>query len=638
MSEFFSWDLIDLSKVRKSSGEVTTLCPKCSHTRKKKNDKCLGVNLTEGIAHCNHCDAVSKRDFEEKEYTPKVYVIPKWSNTTELPNNVVKWFEGRGIYQKTLRDNKISYSLEYMPSKGKEFGTIQFPYLVKESVLNVKYRTYDKHFKMYKDAKKVLYGLDHIQDTKTAYFVEGEIDKLSFYEAGITNVVSCPNGVPLSQAEKEQYQVTGQFNDDNILNLDYLDNSMQYIEHIEKWILCTDKDAPGQKLQRELIRRFGAENCEILDLKGCKDANDLLIKEGKYSLQNLQSVAVPLDGVFSINDEWDYIQDIRENGYNVGLSIDIEDFDKHYKYRLGELDLVTGMPNHGKTTYQAWEMVLTAVMFGWKWAVYSPENYPAGEFYISLIEAYLSKSISKSEEGATDNEMEKAKDFISNHFYVVDWDDDDALVTPEMVIKKTKELIKRKGVNALLIDPWNDLYHEYKNGENDAKYLQRILSQVRRFKRKYNIKLVINAHPTIQKQRDTEDHPEQGKRPCVVWFYDVDGGAMWGNRMDNCRTVYRNVADEQHYKTTELHVQKIKFQKLVGIPTMGDPIKLEFNNNRFLINGEDPIKKFLSRKAWEEKQLTEGEQQQIKAFSKSHLNNNNYDDIADQLPFEDCPF
>ena len=109
---------------------------------------------------------------------------------------------------------------------------------------------------MYKDAKKVLYGLDHIQDTKTAYFVEGEIDKLSFYEAGITNVVSCPNGVPLSMVEKEQYQITGQFNDDNILNLDYLDNSMQYIDHIEKWILCTDKDAPGQKLQRELIRRL----------------------------------------------------------------------------------------------------------------------------------------------------------------------------------------------------------------------------------------------------------------------------------------------------------------------------------------------------------------------------------------------
>ena len=93
MSEFFSWDLIDLTKVRKTSGEVTTTCPVCSHTRKKKNDKCLGVNLTEGVAHCNHCNAKSVRSFEEKTYEPKIYVMPKWENITELPDNVVKWFE-----------------------------------------------------------------------------------------------------------------------------------------------------------------------------------------------------------------------------------------------------------------------------------------------------------------------------------------------------------------------------------------------------------------------------------------------------------------------------------------------------------------------------------------------------------------
>ena len=29
----------------KVAGEVTVLCPECSHTRKKKRDKCLSVNL-----------------------------------------------------------------------------------------------------------------------------------------------------------------------------------------------------------------------------------------------------------------------------------------------------------------------------------------------------------------------------------------------------------------------------------------------------------------------------------------------------------------------------------------------------------------------------------------------------------------
>lgn len=595
MKDFFSWDLIDLSKVRKYSGEVVTLCPVCSHTRRKKNDKCLGVNLDTGVAHCCHCNATSKRDLEERVYIKKEYVLPKWENNTNLPDNVVKWFkEERGISQNTLIENKINYGKEWMPQTQKEEGAIQFPYIINEKVVNIKYRTAKKHFKLFKDAKKVLYGLDHIKDTKVAYYVEGELDKLSFYEVGIKNVVSCPNGVALSAYEKEQYEKSGEFNDQNVLNLEYLTDSMPYIDHIEKWIICTDKDAAGQKLQRELIRRFGAENCEILDLKGCKDANELLVKHGKTAFDNLLSVPIPLEGVYTISDEWDYIQDIRKNGYKKGQGIGIEAYDKHYKYRLGEIDLIAGIPNHGKTTFIAWEIILTSVLFGWKWCVYSPENYPAGELYISLIEIFLNKDVDENGYNkATDNEMQEAKDFIADHIFVIDWSEDDQLVTPEMVMNKTKELIKRKGVNALLIDPWNDLYHEFKNGENDAKYLQRILSQCRRFKRKYNVKFVINAHPIVSKIREKENHPEQGERPSVVWFYDVDGGAMWGNRMDNSRTLYRNVKDDMYKNVSEIHVQKIKHQKLVGVPTTEDPIKLNYNGKRFLINGIDPLKPFV---------------------------------------------
>ena len=39
----------------KTSGEVQCLCPQCSHTRKKKNDKCLSVNLDKQSWFCHHC-------------------------------------------------------------------------------------------------------------------------------------------------------------------------------------------------------------------------------------------------------------------------------------------------------------------------------------------------------------------------------------------------------------------------------------------------------------------------------------------------------------------------------------------------------------------------------------------------------
>ena len=50
------WNKIDLSgKKPKANGEVQTLCPSCSHTRKKKTDKCLSVNVETGVAKCWNC-------------------------------------------------------------------------------------------------------------------------------------------------------------------------------------------------------------------------------------------------------------------------------------------------------------------------------------------------------------------------------------------------------------------------------------------------------------------------------------------------------------------------------------------------------------------------------------------------------
>ena len=37
------------------SGETRTICPECSHTRKKNSEKCLSVNITEGVWNCHHC-------------------------------------------------------------------------------------------------------------------------------------------------------------------------------------------------------------------------------------------------------------------------------------------------------------------------------------------------------------------------------------------------------------------------------------------------------------------------------------------------------------------------------------------------------------------------------------------------------
>ena len=65
----------------KYAGEVTTTCPQCSHTRKKKTDKCLSINLDKRVWRCNHCDW---RGNLKTEIEKKVYVRAIWRNKTEL--------------------------------------------------------------------------------------------------------------------------------------------------------------------------------------------------------------------------------------------------------------------------------------------------------------------------------------------------------------------------------------------------------------------------------------------------------------------------------------------------------------------------------------------------------------------------
>ena len=121
-------------------------CPFCSEQRKKKRDKCVKINWDKGFFKCFHCGEVGQLHVWKKKAEEKTdYVRPKWENNTNLSDKVVKWFEGRGISQFTLRRMKISEGVEMMPDRKSEKGwkkknTIQFPYYRHGEVVNVKYR------------------------------------------------------------------------------------------------------------------------------------------------------------------------------------------------------------------------------------------------------------------------------------------------------------------------------------------------------------------------------------------------------------------------------------------------------------------------------------------------------------------
>ena len=95
-----------------------------------------------------------------------------------------------------------------MPKANKETTAICFNYYRNGELINIKFRAAQKDFRLEKDAELIFYNLDAIKDESSVIIVEGEIDCLSMYEAGIYNVVSVPNGA----------SVQGK------VNLKYLDN------------------------------------------------------------------------------------------------------------------------------------------------------------------------------------------------------------------------------------------------------------------------------------------------------------------------------------------------------------------------------------------------------------------------------
>ena len=134
-----------------------TVCPECSHLRKKKTDKCLAWDKEHIRGYCHNCLSAF---FEYRPQEPKECFIPTWKNITVLSDKAVKYFEGRMISQKTLNKMRIYTDMEFMPQFSKEVQVICFPYFFSDKLVNIKYRGPNKSFKMVSGAELIFWNID----------------------------------------------------------------------------------------------------------------------------------------------------------------------------------------------------------------------------------------------------------------------------------------------------------------------------------------------------------------------------------------------------------------------------------------------------------------------------------------------
>jgi hypothetical protein len=239
----------------------------------------------------------------------------------------------------------------------------------------------------------------------------------------------------------------------------------------------------------------------------------------------------------------DKIFDIIAHGYPKGKTTGWETLDNLYSVIRGQFTVITGMPSHGKSEFMDALAVNLVVRDKWKFAVFSPENYPIEMHYHKLIEKLCRNSLRTIPR----EDLEAAIHAISEYFYFIDALEED--INLDSILAQTEILIKEKNISGLIIDPWNEIELSKPHDINDSDFIGICLRRLRKFARRWNIHLWIVAHPT-KMQKD-----KNGVYP-IPELYDIQGSSHWRNKADNGICVHRNYADE----TTEIHVQKIKFR------------------------------------------------------------------------------
>ncbi len=509
------------------------ICPLCSHDRKPKNQKakCASYDWERGLGTCHNCNTTFQlHTYQRKGASEKVYVRPTVSAYQPPATRVIGWFETRGISQKTLTDLNVGEGSEFMPQTGKTENTIKFNYFMGDQLINVKYRDGRKNFKLYKGAEKVFYNINSIVGYDTCVITEGEMDVLALHEAGIKNAISVPNGATL-----------------NSNNLDYLDNCIDYFEDKEKIILAVDSDEAGQALQSELVRRLGAEVCYLVSFDDCKDANEYLQKHGKEKLQERINTArpVPLENVTTFKDIEDEVTDFVRNGFKKGYQVGLSNFDEIFSTYTGQFITVTGIPSSGKSDFVDQMVVGYNNNYAWKTAFASPENAPTYLHAHKLMrKTWQGMPSSKDIHG---DKWNRVANHVNDNYFFIDME----RYTLESVLRKGAELVKRKGIKCLVIDPFNKVRDVDCKTEDVNRYTMEYLTKIETFAKKYDVLVFVVAHPT-KMYKDKDGRMEEPT------MYNIKGGGEWYDASYHGILVHRNYEE----KTVKAKILKVKFQNL----------------------------------------------------------------------------
>lgn len=540
-------------------GQHKAICPFCSHTRKKKDQKTLSLKISNDVImyYCWHCgedggikfndenlNQMRRKSVESEKVVNINQSFTNNLNEIEENNGSLQYLSSRGISKETATKAGIKFINHYIGAIKKEASCLVFPYQdTKGSYRFAKIRSFpDKGFASYGKAEN-FYNIDNVEKEDEIIICEGEMDCLSFMEIGCNNSISIPHGAVMKVVDgKIDPREDGKFK--------FIWNSKEKLDKCKKIIIAMDNDQAGQAMEEEIARRVGKDKCfKLVYPQDCKDANEILVKHGKEKLEEIikNPIPYPVSGLYDANHFYEQVDEIYEHGIGSGLSTGYKSIDEIYTVVEGQLTVVTGHPSSGKSEFVDQIMINIAKDKGWKFGVCSFENEP--RIHIAkLISKYVGKPFF---DGITPkvstHDLAIGKKFVSENFCFL-YQADGSLSTLDSILERLKTAVFRFGIRGCVIDPYNYIAKDITTSETD--WISDMLTKLRVFAQAHGIHIWFVAHPNkMTRREDGTTPPPKG--------YDIAGSASFFSKSDVGLTVHRPRPTKSN--VTQIMVWKCRF-------------------------------------------------------------------------------
>jgi twinkle protein len=393
----------------------------------------------------------------------------------------------------------------------------------------------------------IMYG--KAVSNEVIHIVQDEIERLLLLSAGIKNVMA----FPLDMANWKEC----------------LDNMKTLIHDAIAVCLAFHKDERGVSHEELISEHIGIHKCfNVIYDEGCVSLLDQFKSGGHKSVVDSIMNAKPVP-ISNVKDFMDYQQEILNHyamGEPRGLSTGYDNLDKYWTHQKGSMNIWVGIPSSGKSEFLDGIALNSIRLHDWKWAFYSPENMPAQFHFQKLAEKHVGLPMF-GEERMGVGDLKTAMARLSRSIKIITPQENS--LDLDQILLKAKVCKMRYRIDAMVIDPYNEVEHTRPNGMSETEYVSLFLGKIRHFSRIHEIETHIVAHPTKMQK----DERNVGEYP-VPTPYDISGSANFRNKADNCFSVWRKYNNNPDNEV-EVHVQKVRNKNI------GQIGKAVFNWQRF---------------------------------------------------------